>query len=86
MAFAFYERSDDGSYEWTDTGYDLSRDFKATVERFLNRRFGPDQFGPSGEEDYDVLDARSIMEGALSEVMSRVSIRRRLGGLTTTEE
>ena len=86
MADAFYKRSDDGSYEWTEAGYDLSRAFKATVDRFLDRRFGPDQFGPTGDEDYDVLDARSIMEGALSEAMSMVAINRRLGGLTTSEE
>jgi len=86
MADAFYKRSDDGSYEWTDAGYDLSRAFKAAVERFLDRKFGPDQFGPSGDEDYDVLDARSIMEGALSEAMSMIAIKRRLGGLTTSDE
>ena len=85
MADAFYERSDDGSYAWTDEGYDLSRKFKATVESFLAREFGPDEFGPSGLEDYDVLDARSIMEGALASVMANVSIRRRLGPLTTPE-
>jgi len=78
MADAFYERSDDGSYEWTDAGYDLSRKFQATVERFLAREFGPDEFGPSGQEDYDVLDARSVMEGTLASVMANVSIRRRL--------
>ena len=86
MADAFYKRSDDGSYEWTEAGYDLSRAFKATVDRFLDRRFGPDQFGPTGDEDYDDLDARSIMEGALSEAMSMVAIKRRLGGLTTSDE
>ena len=55
------------------------------MESFLTREFGPDEFGPSGQEDYDVLDARSIMEGALASVMANVSIRRRLGGLTTPE-
>ena len=79
MADVFIERSPDGSYEWTDEGYDLARKFQATLESFLAREFGPDEFGPSGQEDYDVLDARSVMEGTLASVMANVAIRRRLG-------
>tara|TARA_R100001509_G_scaffold103377_1_gene60828 strand:- start:645 stop:896 length:252 start_codon:yes stop_codon:yes gene_type:complete len=78
MADALYERLDNGSYEWTDAGYDLARKFQVVVEAFLDREFGPDEFGPSGQEDYDVLDARSILEGTLSGVMTNVSIKRRL--------
>ena len=78
MPDAFIERSPDGSYEWTDEGYDLARKFQATLESFLAREFGPDEFGPSGREDYDVLDVRFILESTVASTMAHIGIRRRL--------
>ena len=81
MADAFYIRADNGSYEWSEAGHALSMAFENTVKRFLK-----DRFGPLGEEDYDILDARTVMESALVNVMLSEAINRRLDSDSLTPE
>jgi len=70
MADKFFDRGDNGSYEWTSDGLRLCHSFKSAVERFLNDRFDG--------EDYDILDAKVILMNALDDVLMHEGIRRRL--------
>jgi hypothetical protein len=84
MAQEFYKRGDNGSYEYTEAGAHLRSDFEAAVRHFLWDRFGDERDAyPTSHPlrtciNYDVLDVRSIMEGALAMVMMNEGIRRRL--------